>query len=154
MLAGVLRTRQAQVIAVLAFLATPLSALAHGAQCAVAQDGTVVTATYSDGTPMAFCDAAVFAPDDAEQPYQTGSTDRNGCFAFRPDTNGTWKVTIDDGMGHRAAAEVVLNTGSVTVSGPPRAVLAGPVIGVCLILGIFGVLAMSLSLKRSKSKRV
>ncbi|NQT92354.1 MAG: hypothetical protein HQ559_06305, partial [Lentisphaerae bacterium] len=70
--------------------------------------GAGIEAAYDDGSPMAFCDVSVFSPGDPVSEYQTGITDPRGRFAFIPDTNGVWKVTVDDGMGHMAIAEVLM----------------------------------------------
>jgi hypothetical protein len=37
---------------------------------------------------------------DAEIPFRTGRTDRNGYFCFQPDAPGRWKITIKDEDGH------------------------------------------------------
>jgi nickel transport protein len=93
---------------------------------------------------MAFCDVAVFAPDDTETPYQEGCSDRNGCFAFVPDTNGIWRVTVDDGMGHRMEARVDASSTLATGIGSRRGAdrLPGVVLGVGLLLGVFGAYAL------------
>jgi nickel transport protein len=93
---------------------------------------------------MAFCDVTVLAPQSSEEPYQEGTSDRNGCFAFLPDTNGTWKVAVDDGMGHLVEARIEIDSigrrRTETAHPPDR--LGGTVVGISVIFGIFGVYAM------------
>ncbi len=117
-------------------------ALSHGARHNVSDGGTVVTATYDNGNPMAFCDVTVFAPGDAEKPYQKGTSDRNGRFAFLPDTNGTWKVHVDDGMGHSVKVEVDIDRDGVRSVRKPHHEhhnhLGGTAVGIAAILGCFG----------------
>jgi nickel transport protein len=120
------------------------TAFAHGVRHSVSEGATVVAATYDDGSPMAFCDVTVLAPQNGEAPYQEGTSDRNGCFAFLPDTNGTWTVTIDDGMGHLEEARIEIDSiggpKTETAHAPDR--LGGAVVGISIIFGIFGVYAL------------
>jgi nickel transport protein len=110
----------------------------------VSEGATVVAATYDDGSPMAFCDVTVFGPDAREEPYQEGTSDRNGCFAFLPDTNGTWTVTVDDGMGHVAEARIDIDSAGGRRSEEAHHAdrLSGAVVGISVIFGCFGVYAM------------
>ena len=57
------------------------------------------SASYDDGKPMTYAAVEIIAPN-AELPFQSGRTDRNGCFCFRPDAPGRWKITIKDADGH------------------------------------------------------
>ena len=120
------------------------SVLAHGVRHSVSEGATVVTATYEDGSPMAFCDVTVFAPGSRQEPYQEGTSDRNGCFAFLPDTNGTWRVTVNDGMGH--LADAVIKIGSAGRRDVHKAHhadrLGGAMVGIGVIFGCFGIYAM------------
>ena len=103
-----------------------------------------MTVLYDDGRPMAFCDVAVFAPGNPDETWQEGTSDRNGSFAFLPDTNGTWRVTVDDGMGHRLEADVRIGSaGSQSSLGthcPDR--LGRAVVGTAVLFGCFGLYAM------------
>lgn len=56
-------------------------------------------ATYDDGEAMSYASVKITAPN-TKIPFQTGRTDRNGYFCFRPDTPGRWKITIKDADGH------------------------------------------------------
>ena len=90
---------------------------------------------------MAFCDVEVYRPGDAEGAFHTGTTDPLGRFAFVPDTTGTWRVIVDDGMGH--VAEIEVGVGAVTtVRGDPSNRMDGVIVGVSVIFGLFGLAAL------------
>ncbi|WP_339135497.1 MAG: hypothetical protein WGN25_18085 [Candidatus Electrothrix sp. GW3-4] len=57
------------------------------------------SASYEDGESMSYATVEIIAPN-AKLPFQTGRTDRNGYFCFRPDTPGRWKITVKDEDGH------------------------------------------------------
>lgn len=59
-----------------------------------------ITAMYDDGEPMSYAAVEIKAPG-ADIAFQTGRTDRNGCFVVNPDLPGTWEAVVSDGMGHR-----------------------------------------------------
>ena len=115
-------------------------ALGHGVQHRVFPGGTGVEATYDDGSPMAFCDVSVFSPGEPASEYQTGITDPRGRFAFVPDTNGVWKVTVDDSMGHMVTAEIAVGPEGITQGGGRKGVdrSTGAIVGVSVIFGLFG----------------
>ncbi len=59
-----------------------------------------IRAVYDGGEPMSYA-AVEITRKGEDLPFQTGRTDRNGCFAFTPDKPGTWQIVVKDGMGHR-----------------------------------------------------
>jgi nickel transport protein len=132
-------------------LGYPLLCLGHGVEHEIFAAGTGIKARYSDETPMAYCDVAVFAPDDTDSEYQTGTTDRNGCFAFVPDTSGVWRVTVDDGMGHRLTAEIPVDSLQVarTNARHGRDRVSYAIIGISVIFGLFGLFALLRSSRRA-----
>ena len=67
--------------------------------------GMVVAFRYSSGEAMSYAKVTVLAPGTS-QPFQVGNTDKNGRFCFYPDALGEWRVTADDGMGHRLEVKV------------------------------------------------
>ena len=75
-------------------------ALAHGVEGTVQPGGLTVACQYSTGEPMSYAKVTIFAPG-SDQPFQVGHTDKNGRFGFFPDALGDWRLTADDGMGHR-----------------------------------------------------
>lgn len=104
----------------------------------------VVEARYGDGTAVAFADTAVHSPaGDGE--FQAARTDANGRFAFLPDRPGPWRVSVDDGMGHRVELGVPID--DRFLAGVPPAPLPAPtapaagwrlLMGFCLLLGLTG----------------
>ncbi len=113
----------------------------HGITATRVDGGVGVVASYDDdGTPVSLSEVRLFAPDATDKPVLLAATDRNGCFMFRPDTSGVWRVTVDDGMGHVVTEELRFdghvvaperNTGRM----PKR---YGVLAGLALIFGIFG----------------
>ncbi len=91
-------------------LAAPSLASGHGVYHQVTQkEAVLVTAEYDDGEPMSYAEVKVTSPSGGKVAHQTGRTDKNGCFAFVPDCEGEWKVTIDGEMGHLVEATVTVN---------------------------------------------
>ncbi len=119
----------------------PCRAPAHGFVTVPVSGGEGVRVAYDDDEPVSFADVQVYAPGGGK-PVLTGVTDRNGCFLFRPDTAGVWKVSIDDGMGHAAPHFVTSGVAaSAATSAPPPARMSkaqGVVTGLSMIFGVFG----------------
>ncbi len=80
------------------FSKTGQSHSVHG-ETGSGSESLCTSATYDDGEPMSYASVEITAPN-AKIPFQTGRTDRNGYFCFRPDTTGRWKITIKDADGH------------------------------------------------------
>jgi nickel transport protein len=131
-------------VCILIALATPGIVLAHGTGYRVLDPGKAVTIEcyYSDGTAMAYGDTIIFSPEDLKLEHQNGRTDKNGRVAFFPDTPGTWRVNVSDGMGHKIQAQVQVEPGKNPSSkiqdpvstGHSRALLA--VMGISLIFNL------------------
>lgn len=122
-----------------AWLAAVAAAPAHGLATAPVDGGAGVRAAYDDDAPVSYADVQVFAPGGGTGAVLTGVTDRNGCFMFRPDTAGVWKVSIDDGMGHAATVEVASEGTAAPAAGPARIPRRfGVVTGLAVIFGVFG----------------
>ena len=146
------------VLVVLA-LVTPGKVLAHGTGYRVQKPGKAVTIEcyYSDGTAMAYADTMVFSPENLKLEHQNGRTDKNGRVAFFPDTPGTWRVIVSDGMGHKIQAEILVgpgNTPSLKIqdqdsAGQSRALSAG--MGISLIFNLCAVIVL-MRRKNSKSR--
>jgi hypothetical protein len=116
---------------------------AHGARCEAVEGAAAVRAYYDNGSPMAFCDVEIFRPGEDSEAFQVGTTDCNGTFGFVPDTTGTWRAVVDDGMGHMAMARI--DAGPTGIRG--EAAGAGPgvrgvIVGVSMIFGLFGLVAL------------
>jgi hypothetical protein len=130
-------------------LLLPAACMAHGAECSTVSGGAAIEAVSDDGSPMAYCDVEVVRPGMPDEAFQVGSTDPLGRFAFVPDTTGTWKVTVDDGMGHLAACEIEVGPHGVGIaSGGGTDRFGGVIVGVAVIFGIFGLVALLYSRRR------
>ncbi len=82
----------------------PDQALAHGTGFRLIDDAKAIAVSffYADGQPMRYAETLVFSPNDDDVEYQNGRTDQQGRFAFYPHQPGTWRLVVNDGMGHRA----------------------------------------------------
>jgi hypothetical protein len=100
-----------------ALLAGAGAAHAHGITVVLERHGdfVVATARYDGGTPVRDAEVVIRAPGD-EAPFQRGRTDGAGRFAFWPAGAGEWRVTVDDGTGHRRTARL-----EVEAPAPPEA---------------------------------
>lgn len=89
------------------------AAVVHGIELSLATDGALrtVVARYASGDPAVDADVVVTAPGDeapagegrdGDPAWQTGRTDPEGRFTFTADRPGLWRVSVDDGQGHRA----------------------------------------------------
>jgi nickel transport protein len=122
---------------------------AHGVEGSIEKaEGVCVTALYDDGEPMNYAAVEIKAPG-SETVFQSGRTDRNGRFLFKPDGQGQWDAVVTDGMGHRLAlthsigggkaAQVSVETGLPAASaGTSRPLKA--LAGLSIIFGLCGFL--------------
>ncbi len=101
------------------------AALAHGVGVRVSSDKPVALEFYySTGETMSYAETQVFSPADPKTPYQEGSTDDMGHFAFVPNADGDWKVVVSQ-EGHRAEGHVnvkmsELNSGTASAAPAPQ----------------------------------
>lgn len=105
---------------------------------------------YSDGTPMAFAEATLFAPDGTE--HQNARTDAMGRIAVLPDKPGTWRLVVSDGMGHRSEMTIAAGATSSTAR-QPSGNAGGPpgLTAILLGLSLLGNVAMSAALLRRRN---
>ncbi|NEQ30546.1 MAG: carboxypeptidase regulatory-like domain-containing protein [Leptolyngbya sp. SIO4C5] len=56
----------------------------------------VLESTFGDGSPFVGAEVSVYAPNEPETPWQMGTTDASGQFAFVPDESlpGDWTIKI------------------------------------------------------------
>ncbi|MCU0363367.1 MAG: hypothetical protein MUE32_08420 [Bacteroidales bacterium] len=73
-----------------------------------ASPSVIVYSGYSDTQPAAGALVRVFSPADQAKPFQTGTTDIYGKFAFVPYAAGEWIFSVDDQMGHAEKASVTV----------------------------------------------
>lgn len=93
-------------------LLVPAAIQAHGmlAELRASTDAVVVACFYGGGD-AADAEVLVYSPAEPGRIFQTQRTDIRGFASFVPDTAGTWRVVVDDGMGHRTELEVVIGEG-------------------------------------------
>lgn len=131
----------------LLLLQVPSQVLAHGVEGTVQPGGVAVACHYSSGEAMSYAKVTVFPPK-TNQPFQVGYTDKNGRFCFYPDALGEWRVTADDGMGHRLEVKVPVTNLDTTKQMPPPSGAANVaatrslriIAGLCVIFGLSGFL--------------
>ena len=94
----------------------PINAGAHGTAYRLLKEtnSEAVLFHYSDGGPIAYAEVLIFSPNDSQVEHQNGRTDKNGKFAFCPDTPGTWRITANDGMGHLCEATVAVSSDTLS----------------------------------------
>jgi len=121
-------------------------ALGHGVEGSVQPGGLAVSCRYSTGEPMEYAKVTIFSPG-TNQPFQVGHTDKNGRFCFYPDAPGEWRVTAEDGMGHRLEVKVPVTLDQVQGmqvknAAPPAAtsLFERALVGLSLIFGLAGLL--------------
>jgi nickel transport protein len=138
------------IISCLVFdMLTAATGLAHGVEGSIEKaEGVCVTALYDDGEPMNYAAVEIKVPG-SETVFQSGRTDRNGRFLFKPDGPGQWLAVVTDGMGHRLALSIAVDGSEATPepaeTGPPPASagasrLLKALTGLSIIFGLCGVL--------------
>ena len=88
------------------FVLSVATASAHGVIAEPVHGGIGLQVRYDTGEPMAFAGVKVFAPQTPEQPWLDGETDPEGRFVFIPAHAGTWRIVVDDGMGHAVTRDL------------------------------------------------
>ena len=125
-------------------LASQISA--HGLHHTVSQDNAVViTIVYGNETSFAFEQYELFRPGETI-PFQTGRTDILGRVVFLPDMNGTWRFRAFSEDGHGLDISIDVDEQGVA-SKKDRSLIQRYqriLIGVAVILGIFGLIAVFL----------
>jgi nickel transport protein len=139
------------------FLILPASVFAHGVEISDVtgqQDIYTIKFSYTDGTPMLFAKVKVFPPSSPDAPAQESIADRNGYFSFVNDEPGEWRLTAEDGMGHKGEIMVAAAGGTEAAGGagetPDKTGSKAPlppllVLGLSLILNVFAVYNFALT---------
>jgi uncharacterized GH25 family protein len=147
----------------MAALFLPAAVFAHGVDISDVTGRAGVRTVrfgYTDGESMLFAKVKVYAPSAPDATVQESMTDRDGYFSFVPFENGDWRLTAEDGMGHRG--EIVIAVADEMVSESAGAVrntvssnkLSTPiaiVLGLSLILNVFAFYGFVL--KKSTAKK-
>lgn len=90
-----------------ALFALGSTAAAHSIHLEITRNAPLVSvqANFSKTSPMVDAGVVIYAPG-ADQPYQTGRTDRRGFFTFMPSVAGDWVFEVDDDRGHRKRVNI------------------------------------------------
>jgi hypothetical protein len=129
----------------------PAAVFAHGVEISDVtgrQDVYTIRFSYTDGTPMLFARVKVFPPSSPDAPAQESIADRNGYFSFVNDESGEWRLTAEDGMGHKGeimvATALAAAPGAEEAGKPSGEKTRGPaslgtrlILGLSLILNVF-----------------
>jgi nickel transport protein len=141
-----------------ASLLAPAAAFAHGVDILDLTGRTGVRTlrfVYSTGEPMLFARVKLYPPSTPEATAQETMSDREGYFSFVPLEDGPWRISVEDGMGHRGEISLTVETGAalpgsaVPGSAPAAGDTAGGVpkgppgplaalLGLSLIFNLFG----------------
>jgi nickel transport protein len=133
------------------FFLIPEAVFGHGVEVYDITDvssGSVRTVhfKYSTGEPMMYATVKLYPPSKPETEILQSIIGRDGYFSFVPDEAGEWRVTAEDGMGHKGTIEVTVDdtaAGASTASAPSGGgttpLFMRIVLGLSLILNIFAV---------------
>jgi nickel transport protein len=136
------------VIMAIINLLLPNIVFAHGVEISIASGATeypVETAhfIYSTGEAMSFSTVRVYAPSRPDVEIIQSITDRNGYFSFVPDETGEWKLTVEDGMGHKGSITINVGTSLGETKKAPKSsggklpLPVGIVLGLSILCNIF-----------------
>jgi nickel transport protein len=136
--------RSVGALALLICVWLPSQVIAHDLQYSIDEGAAVyVKFFFADGNEFDFESYEVYRGGE-EVPFQVGRTDARGRLVFLPDRAGPWRIKVFSEDGH--GADFSLSTdarGGVEKAGEslleryPRIV-----VGVSIIFGIFGVIAL------------
>jgi len=124
---------------------------AHGVVYQEVHQGAGILITYDNQDPMTFADVEIFRPGETAYEFQTGMTDENGVFMFKPDTTGSWTIKVSDGLGHGQVIELLvddLSSNSPETSAPRR--IQKIISGLGYILFIFSAWYFYIQRKRNR----
>lgn len=143
--------KAARIIYPVLLLAASHPACAHDLQYATSSgQAVVIRMFYTDNSPFSFESYEIYR-DGEKLPCQVGRTDNQGRIAFLPDRAASWRVKAFSEDGHGLDFKVVTNAAS-SVTGtdkPPHERYGRIVIGVAVILGLFGFLNLYLKRKHT-----
>jgi nickel transport protein len=133
-------------LTVLAVWIFPAALFGHGVEASCVSGETpmpveTVRFMYSTGEPMMYAKIHLYSPSRHDTEILQAIADPNGYFSFVPDEEGEWRITAEDGMGHKG--EIAVATGSAGVSGDVPAsggklpLPLAAFLGVSLIFNVF-----------------
>jgi hypothetical protein len=123
----------------------PVTVFAHGVDVADVTGRAGVRTVrfgYTDGESMLFASVKVYPPSTPDATVQESMTDRDGYFSFVPFESGDWRLTAEDGMGHKG--EIVITVSDDTAATAQNGASSGKlptfiaaVLGLSLIFNVF-----------------
>ncbi|MEN8222612.1 MAG: carboxypeptidase-like regulatory domain-containing protein [Acidobacteriota bacterium] len=125
----------------------------HGVDIVIIKGGTGIEAKYDSGDPITQAEVTVYSPGNNEEPFQSGVTDRNGRFLFSPDSEGTWKVVVNDLTGHGGTKKIEIDPISKIPAGNAEKPLSRGIkvlSGISVIFGLSGILFYLLAVRERK----
>ena len=139
----------AALIAALCLL-LPAGLRAHGltAEIVSSERSVTVRCAYTNGDP-AQAEVLVHSPADATRYFAIIRTDQFGVAQFEPDAEGQWRLTVDDGLGHRANLRFTVDEEGAVRSTAGRAQQLGRYLALTLVC--VGLLVWWRRLKRKAS---
>ncbi len=98
-----------------------------------------VFATFDSGEPMQNAQVNIFAPDDPQISWMSGTTDQNGRFTFSPDPTipGTWDIQVRQ-AGHGGIVHINLEDGALNSNTTGFSRLQIVLMGACALWGFVG----------------
>jgi nickel transport protein len=146
-----------------ALVLLPAAVFAHGVEISdlTGQAGVrTLRFMYSDGEAMLFASVKVYPPSTPEATVQETMTDRDGYFSFVPFENGPWRLTVEDGMGHKGEIVIIVDDAAETMAAAQNAVPSGKLprpfailLGLSIILNIFAFYNFVLPLIKGSGKK-
>jgi nickel transport protein len=127
------------VVLLLVLLSTT-TALAHGARIDYTVNMAIeIVAAYDSGEPMAEAQVTIYAPDDLETPWLTGTTDDEGRFIFTPDSAipGTWDVQVRQ-AGHGDIVHIPVGEGVTSAGSTGFTTVQIILMSACVVWGFVG----------------
>jgi nickel transport protein len=111
----------------------------------LAAPAVIVKATYGGSEPVPFAKIQIYSPSGPGKEHQSANLDQRGYFAFVPAQSGSWKVVVDDELGHKSTLQVTVpegfdasgeQAGNGGLTGTAR--LERALLGISLLVGITG----------------
>jgi len=121
----------------------PLLGFAHDLQVKWQKEGraVIIQSAYAGSEASSYASVEIFDPSGSKTEFQNGRTDAKGFFSFVPDRMGTWKVIVDDEMGHRVETQIDLtDVSDVTLSASSQPLWQKTLTGLSVIFGFTGFL--------------
>ena len=104
------------------------------------REPVAVKILFADGEALPYGEYEIYAPSDANIPFQKGRTDREGYLSFVPSDVGVWRVRVIEKSGHGLDVKIEVGAVGPVPSGGTHLGTwwyVRPVAGAAVILAIF-----------------